>query len=162
MSNSNPTDDPLYTPDNRKAPVVFDEDYLLRVNEGIDHLNDESIRNQKKYKQIKKLGVIIGSTIPIAVMFSAFDQMDSNKWIRIPLLVYAAIGGTLLALMNNFLKTGNFFDNWRNYRNKAETLQREKYLYLTRMAPYHGKDAFPQLVEKVEELLEGHDENNHE
>lgn len=157
MSGLKPTTDQLYTPENRQAPIVFDEDYMNRVDQGIEYLNEESVRNQRKYKQIKKLGILIGSTIPIAVMLSAFEQIDSNHWIRTPLLVYAAIGGTLLALMNNFLRTGNFFDNWRNYRNMAETLQREKYLYLTRMPPYDRKDAFPQLVEKVEDLLVDHE-----
>lgn len=155
-------DQTSYMPDDRQAPIVYDEDYMRRVDWGIDHLNGESVRNQKKYKKIKRMGIIIGSTIPVAVMFSAFEQIDRIDWLRIPLLVYAAVGGTMLALMNNFLRTGNFYDKWRNYRNMSETLQREKYLYLTRMAPYDGKDAFPQLVEKVEDLLGDQEMSNQE
>jgi len=83
--------------------------------------------NQKKYKRLKRIGIIIGATIPFAVTLTAVDEVSgagglfSEGWLKIPLLLYAALGGTVLAVMNNLLKTGSYYDKWKFYRRNSST-----------------------------------------
>lgn len=46
-----------------------------------------------------------------------------------------------------------FQENWIQYRTTAETLKHEKYLYLTKSAPYNEENAFIQLVQRIESLI---------
>lgn len=141
-------------PDDRRAPILQDQEYIQsRLDVSVEKMSSLSKKNQIKYKRLKRAAIVIGATIPLCVTLTTITEVDSVPWLKIPLLVYSALGGTVLALMNNLLKTGNYFDNWKNYRSISETLLREKYLYLTSMPPYHGQDAFPLIVEKVEGIL---------
>ena len=144
-----------FIPTDRKAPILQDEEYISnRIDPSVDQMSSLSVKNQNKYKFLKRAAIIIGATIPLCVTLTAFEAVDQERWIKVPLLIYSALGGTVLALMNNLLKTGNYYDQWKRYRSITETLLREKYLYLTKMPPYDGGDAFPIIVEKVEELLD--------
>ena len=149
-----------YMPPDRKEPVIHDKEYIDgRLQESIEHMDLLSGVNQTKYKRIKRVGIIIGATIPFAVMLTAVEEVSGagglfhEGWLKIPLLLYAALGGTLLAVMNNLLKSGSYYDKWKFYRKNSEILLREKYFYLTKMPPYDKEDAFPLIVEKVEEIL---------
>lgn len=150
-----PSENPeQYKPVDRQAEVLRDEEYIQnRIDVSVDRLNVLSSQNQSKYKKLKRAAIIIGATIPLCVTLTTIDYINNVPWFKIPLLVYSALGGTVLALMNNLLKTGNFYDNWKSFRSISETLLREKYLYLTKMPPYNKNDAFPLVVEKVEGLL---------
>lgn len=146
-----------YLPNDRTADIFHDERYVRdRLDEQVCEMDRLSEKNQNRYKRLKRTAIIIGATIPLFVSLTALDivNQDEYRWIKVSLLLYAAFGGTFLALMKNLLSSGNFYDNWKYYRSLAEALLREKYLYLTKMPPYHMHDAYPLMVEKVEEILE--------
>jgi hypothetical protein len=44
-------------------------------------------------------------------------------------------------------------ERWIEYRATAESLRREKFLFLTQTEPYDKDDAFHLLVQRVEALL---------
>jgi hypothetical protein len=46
-----------------------------------------------------------------------------------------------------------FADKWIEYRATAESLRKEKFLFLTQTEPYDKADAFHLLVQRVEGLL---------
>ncbi len=143
-----------YKPDSRSSQLMYDEKYIeerLRTSE--KWLSDISSLNQKKYKRLKKSEIIIAATIPFAVTLSSMQVISESAFAESVFTIYAGIGGAILALMNNILKMGGFFDKWKEYRSRAELLKREEYLYLTRMPPYDVRDAFPALVERVEQIL---------
>ena len=149
----------FYVPQDRESPIIHDEEYIRdRLNLSVERMDALSNKNQKKYKQLKRTAIIIGATIPLCIILTAIDVVDQERWLKYPLLLYSALGGATLALMNSLLKVGNYYDNWKNYRRVSETLLREKYLYLTKMFPYNDRDAFPLMVENVESLLDEEEE----
>jgi hypothetical protein len=44
-------------------------------------------------------------------------------------------------------------EHWIEYRSTAESLRKEKFLFLTQTDPYDKDDAFHLLVQRVEALL---------
>ena len=143
-----------YQPKDREAPLMQDEQYVRdRIDKSVDRVNTLSKINQKRYKQLKRVALIIGATIPVCITVTGLESIDEVRWLKTFLLLYSAIGGTVLALMKNILSSGNYYDKWKTYRGLSERLLSEKYLYLTKMPPYNQEDAFPRVVEKVESLL---------
>lgn len=150
-----------YRPVGRSSDLMHDERYIQeRLHTSEAHLNDLSAENQRKYKRLKKSEIIIAATIPFAVTLSSIHPINESVILETMLTIYSGIGGALLALMSNVLKMGGFFDKWMEYRSRAELLKREEYLYLTHMPPYHKRDAFPILVDRVEEILNEPGEEN--
>ena len=61
--------------------------------------------------------------------------------------------GVAVALITGLVTLYRFQENWIEYRTTAETLKHEKYLYLTRSAPYDGDNAFHRLVVTIESTI---------
>ena len=59
----------------------------------------------------------------------------------------------VVAVIAGLLSLYRFQENWTEYRASAEALRQERFLYLTRTAPYAGDNAFTLLVGRVEDLL---------
>ncbi|MDW3194950.1 MAG: DUF4231 domain-containing protein [Cytophagales bacterium] len=143
-----------YIPKGRGSELMRDERYIQeRLQTSEQLLNDLSSENQTKYKRLKKSEIIIAATIPFAVTLSSISPFNESVLMETILTIYAGIGGAVLALMSNVLKMGGFYDKWMEYRSRAELLKREEYLYVTNMPPYESLDAFPVLVERVEQIL---------
>lgn len=148
-------DEESYMPSDRRTPLMYDADYITERLEGsITRFSQISSENQKKYKQYKRTEIVIAGTIPFAIMLSAVEFVEAVAVLRIALLLYSAVGGALLAFMSNVMKISEYYDRWKNFRAKSEVLKREHFLYITQMPPYHDVDAFPQLVDRVEEILD--------
>lgn len=144
-----------YRPPNRHSPLMYDEDYINnRLKDSINKFGTLSGENQKMYKRYKRAEILIATTIPFSIMLSTVGIVESVAPLRILLLIYSAVGGALLAFMGNVLNLSAYYDRWKNFRARAEVLKREQYLYSTKMPPYHLQDAFPLLVERVEEILD--------
>ncbi len=158
-ASTDPTGLEDYRPANRSSELMADQRYLEeRVRTKEVELSSLSSLNQKKYKRLKKAEIIIAATIPLAVTLSSIEEVSSNAVIESFFTIYAGIGGAILALMNNILKMGGFFDKWKEYRSRAELLKREEFLYLTQMPPYDVSDAFPAFVDRVEQILKDPEE----
>ena len=46
-----------------------------------------------------------------------------------------------------------FQERWITYRSMAESLKRERFLYLAKAGPYAGDDRHRQLAERIEDLV---------
>lgn len=150
-----------YRPEGRSSELMHDELYIKeRLHTSEARLNDLSSENQKKYKRLRKSEIIIAATIPFAVTLSSIHPINESVILETILTIYSGIGGAVLALMSNVLKMGGFFDKWMEYRSRAELLKREEYLYVTHMPPYTKHDAFPTLVDRVEQILNEPGEEN--
>lgn len=134
--------------------LLDDELYIRdRMQTSVAMLSKLSDLNQKKYKRLKRLEIVMASTIPFAIAISSMEPINRLAGIEMLLTVYAGVGGAIIALMNNTLELGGYMNKWKNYRSRAELLKREEYLYITRLSPYCSEDAFPKLVERVEKIL---------
>lgn len=154
LDEQRPEEQTDYIPKGRGSELMRDQVYIKeRLQASEQLLNDLSSENQTKYKRLKKSEIIIAATIPFAVTLSSISPFNESVLMETLLTIYSGIGGAVLALMSTVLKMGGFFDKWMEYRSRAELLKREEYLYVTNMPPYQGHDAFPVLVERVEQIL---------
>ena len=66
-----------------------------------------------------------------------------------------AIGalGVLVAVVASLLGLPQLQEHWIEYRATAESLRKEKFLFLSQTEPYDKDDAFHLLVQRVEALL---------
>ena len=70
--------------------------------------------------------------------------------------------GSLGMLIAIAAATGSLFkyhENWIQYRATSEALKHEKFLFRGGSAPYDGNDAFPVLVQRVEQLISKENSN---
>ena len=159
LDEQSPEEKTDYIPKGRGSELMHDHRYIKeRLQVGEQLLSDLSSANQTKYKRLKKSEIVIAATIPFAVTLSGIHPFNESVLIETMLTIYAGIGGAILALMRKVLKIAGFFDKWLEYHSRAELLKREEYLYVTNMPPYHMNDAFPVLVERVEQILNGPEE----
>lgn len=147
-----------YKPVGRKANIMTDDVYIAdRVQSQIDWHNRKSTFHQKKYKKWKRIEFMLAATIPVMITFSemTFIQMEVLRPFQIDvfLVVAAAVAGIFLAFSNKLLELEEYFKLWKDYRVIAEQLEQEKLLYLTRTEPYDEENAYPLLVETIEDIL---------
>lgn len=119
------------------------EDYLEnRLDDQINWYNRKSSKNQKMYKGLQLASIVVAASIP----FISLLEFQCVKY---------AIGamGVLLAVFTAMSSLYKYQENWIAYRTTCESLIHEKYLYITGSKPYHVKDSFNLLVQRVEMLI---------
>ena len=124
----------------------MDENEYLenRLNDQINWYNSRSGDNQKYYKNLRILEIVCAATIPFMAGLGSVFQY--NEFI-------VGFLGVVIAVCAGVTALNKCQENWIMYRTTAETLKHEKYLYLTKSAPYDGDLAFQYLVERVEGLI---------
>ena len=125
-----------------------EEEYLKnRLDDQIDWYDRKSAKNQTYYKLFQLILIISAAAIPLLSGYLAQEKPPVN----LPYFIGAL--GFLVAIFTAFQGLYKFQENWTAYRTTCESLQHEKYLYLTKTDPYRGKNAFNQLVQRVEMLI---------
>ena len=88
--------------------------------------------------------IILSVSIPFLTLLT-----DWRKEIK-----YAVAGtGVLIAAIEGILGLYKFQEDWVNYRKTAESLKREKFLYLTKSGDYKKENAFELFVTRIENIL---------
>ena len=127
------------------------DNYLAtRVQDQIDWYEQRSAQNQSRFKNLQLLTIILGALIPL---FTVISEPPLEHYIR---FLIAAMGA-LMAMITASISLYQFQDKWVRYRSAAESLNREKYRYLTGSAPYVSEkaDNFNVLVERCEAIMAG-------
>ncbi len=75
---------------------------------------------------------------------------ENGFWLKIAV----GVGGVLIAAGESILSLQKYQENWMEYRKSAETLKREKLLYLTKSGPYREGAKLQLLVERIENFTE--------
>jgi len=125
--------------------MISPEDYVeQRVNDQIGWYDRRSIANKRWFKRLRFAEIVVAATIPFLSGFA-----DKSLAIKI------AIGamGVFVAVIASLLGLLQLQVHWIEYRATAESLKREKFLFLTQTDPYNKDDAFHLLVQRVEALL---------
>jgi hypothetical protein len=122
------------------------EDYIeQRLENQIKWYSAKSATNQKKHKYwqvVKIVSALLITTLSIIV--------DKYREITIVIGVLAAF----IVFIESFVKIFNYEKLWLQYRTTSERLKREKLLFQTKSKPYDGEDAFTQLVEQCEAIMQ--------
>ena len=121
------------------------EDYLKeRVEDQIQWLSRKSGWNQRWFKRLRAVEIVMGCAIALLVGYA-----DAHAWAK----VAAGVLGVAVAAIGGLLALYRFQENWVEYRVTAESLKREKFLFLTQAPPYEAEARFQSLVARVEAIL---------
>ena len=128
---------------NRTIAITMSE-----VNSAFERLEDQlswydtkSMENQKWYKRLKVVEIIVAAIIPFA---AGFDGLN----------ILTGILGILIVIFIGIQSLNQYHDNWISYRSTAEHLKHEKYLWLSKAGPYKdAKNPEVMLAERVESLI---------
>lgn len=153
-------------PIKRHHALMHDEIYIReRLMTQRDWYDQKATYNQKMYKRLKRWEFILAASIPVVISVSTMTLFKETVFVHgatkeIDLFtlsdffqVLAAVSGILLVVINKLLELEEYYKNWKDYRATNERLEQERLLYLTRTEPYDEENAFPMLVENVEEML---------
>jgi hypothetical protein len=122
------------------------EEYLnQRLNQQIDWYDQKSQTNQKRFHSLKLLIILFSVFIPFLVGL----MNDERVWLK----VAVGVGGVAIALFEGLLSLYKYQENWLEYRHTAESLRREKILFLTKAGPYANNQSLHQLVERAEAIM---------
>ena len=122
-----------------------EEEYLKnRLDDQINWYDRKSAKNQTYFKLFQLILIISAAAIPL---LSGYIE----KELSLPYIIGAL--GFLVAIITALQGLYKFQENWTAYRTTCESLRHEKYLYLTKTNPYHGKNSFNMLVQRVEMLI---------
>ncbi len=125
--------------------TVAEADYIeQRLEAQIEWYDGKAATNQAAYKRLRLIEIVAAAMIPLLAGYS-----DRHEFVGM------AIGGLglIVAVLAGIMGLFRFQENWGAYRNTAEALKREKFLYGAKAAPYDGEDPFETLVARVEALL---------
>jgi hypothetical protein len=95
------------------------------------------------FKRIKVTEIVAAAIIPF---------LTGHTWPGVTYLVGGL--GVLITILEGLLHLNQYQENWTNYRNTAESLKHEKFLFLAKGGPYAGvADPWATLAERVEALI---------
>jgi len=121
------------------------EEYIeQRLNDQIGWYDRKSSTNQRWFKRLRFAEIAAAAIIPFLSGFAG----DS-----LPIKIAIGALGVVIAVIASLLGLLQLQEHWIEYRATAESLRKEKFLFLTQTEPYDKDDAFHLLVQRVEALL---------
>jgi hypothetical protein len=124
---------------------VTEQEYVEeRLQNQIEWYERKSRSNRWWFLTLRVIEIVMAATIPLLT-----TMMKDNPGVGV-LLGSIGLGVVVIAAVLSLFR---FQELWIEYRATAETLKREKFLFLTRSAPYDGPGRFNALVERIETLL---------
>jgi len=128
-----------------------EEEYLkCRVDDQINWYNRKSQNAQKWFKLLRGFEIFAAASIPLVAGFGS--EM-------IPVNLIVAVLGVLIAISSAMISLNQYQENWIEYRTTCESLQHEKFLFLTRSDSYQEENPYPIFVQRVESLISKENSN---
>lgn len=124
---------------------VRDHPSWYRLENQREWYSKKSAVNQKWYKSLKLIQIVLAAAIPIIALIGTPD----TKFI-------VAMFGALIAILEGVQQLYQFHALWTDYRSTAEHLKHEKYLFLSLSGPYREltrDEALLLLAERIEEHI---------
>jgi len=125
---------------------MTEQEYIeQRLDDQQQWYSKKSSWNQEWYKRLRVIEIVLAASVPF---FTSLINKDMS------FMTYVVSGlAFVIAAVSGLIAMEKFQENRMDYRNAAETLKREKFLFLTKTAPYDGPEPFHTLVQRVEEIL---------
>jgi len=125
--------------------MISPEEYIeQRLNDQISWYDRKSSTNQRWFKRLRCAEIVVAATIPFLSGFAGQS---------LPVKIAIGALGVVVAVIASLLGLLQLQEDWIEYRAAAESLRKEKFLFLTQTDPYDKEDAFHLLVQRVETLL---------
>ncbi len=123
------------------VPGVHSDPTIARLEDQIAWYDRKSMANQRRFKLLKGVQLVVAATIPIAATLDALPA------------VAATLGGAII-VVEGFQQLNQYQQNWALYRSNAEALKHEKFLFLARAGPYaRVDDGRALLADRIEGLI---------
>lgn len=124
---------------------MTEQEYLnTRLDSQIHWYSQKSQSAQRWFKRCKMAEILLSASIPMITLLF-WPCLDSKY-------IVSAIG-SILTILSACHGLYQWQEHWIEYRHTAETLKREKFLYLTRSGIYKTEDAFSILVYRCEQII---------
>ncbi|MFK8083618.1 MAG: DUF4231 domain-containing protein [Granulosicoccus sp.] len=114
-----------------------------RVDNQLSWYSRKSAYNKRWYYRLQFITLLSAVAVPVITLTSGDFKVR----------IVVALLGAIAALAAGLLSMHQFRDQWLDYRSTAEALKFEKYLFLTRSAPYDKSTAFSLFVQRVEATI---------
>lgn len=122
------------------------EEYIKqRLEDQIGWYDRRSKTSQRMFKWLRLAEIILAGSIPVIAGITANEFLS---WTTL-----TAFLGATVAILAAVLALYQYQEHWIEYRTTCESLKKEKYLFLTKVEPYNGDNAFETLVQRVETLV---------
>lgn len=131
------------TPGPARFDLPTDDPVFARLEDQLSWYSSKARAMRSAFKRIKVIEIIAAATIPF---------LTGQHW---PGVVYIVGGlGVLITILEGLLHLNQYQEHWTEYRNTAESLKHEKFLYLAKAGPY-GNVSDPRIVlaERTESLI---------
>ena len=112
-----------------------------RLESQIAWYDKKSDQNQRWFKRLKVLQIVVAAAIPVAAAFKLAPEA-------------MGAAGALIVILEGLQQLQQYQQKWTTYRSTCERLKHDKYLYLAQAGPYTEAprpDAL--LAERVEGLV---------
>ena len=123
-----------------------EEEYINeRLDDQINWYDKKSQFNQKWYKRLQIIEIVLAASLPLLSGFQ--DSFQILKW-------FLGGIGILIVISASINTLYKFHENWIQYRTTTETLKHEKYLFSTKVEPYDNpENSFSLFVNNVERII---------
>ena len=122
------------------------EEYIKdRLDPQITWYDEKSTTNKRLHITCRILEIVCAATIPFLAGFA------KNGGMCFPIAI--GLLGVVIVICVGIASLFQFQEHWIKYRTTAESLKKEKYLYLTNSEPYDTKTPLPILVQRTESLV---------
>jgi uncharacterized membrane protein YgaE (UPF0421/DUF939 family) len=118
-----------------------------RLDEQINWYSFKGRENKRNFTRLQIIVIITGAAIPL---------INIIDFLPISTRLASAFLGALIAIVTSILGLYKYEENWYHYRKTAESLKKERYLFLFDAGEYFGKQNEEKnrlLVQKIETLV---------
>lgn len=145
--------DPALWSDGAISPKLYFE---YRLHPLIDWYEKSGQKNNRRYRRLKFLQLLLSALVPVMVGFIGEDTVLRFIGSMKHQQIVVAWLGFLLTFITGLFSVFRFKETWIYHLKTAEDLRRETFQYLARTGPYYDKEeneAFQLLVQQVETIV---------
>lgn len=127
------------------APSISSHPSWIRLEDQLGWYELKSQFNQKRYKGWKTVQIILSVAIPALTLLPD----DWSKWA-------VSVAGVMIAVLEALQQLNQYSTLWWTYRETAERLKHEKFLFLSVGGPYRGmaeQDRLVSMAERIEDII---------
>jgi hypothetical protein len=123
-----------------------DDPIQARLADQLAWYSAKSRAARTAFKRIKVTEIIAAALIPF------LTGQITKQWASVSYIVGGL--GVLITVLEGVLHLNQYQENWTSYRNTAESLKHEKFMFLAKAGPYAGAaDPRTALAERVEAAI---------
>jgi Protein of unknown function (DUF4231) len=114
-----------------------------RVQDQIAWYDRKSTFNKRCFVSLRAIEMASAASVPFLSGFTGAPWISGT----------VGVVGIIITVCAGMTNLCQFQKSWIEYRTTAESLKKEKFLFVTRTQPYNGDDAFSIFVQRVENMV---------